>query len=134
MSYETAAQLAIFAALDGNISGLTIYDDVPMLPDGTPDANFPYAVIGDDTLNAWDTDDKTGAKISVYIHFWSRYAGMSEVKAKMGLAYDLLHRARLTAAGYNVIDILREFSDVSVDPDGKTRHGVQRYILTIQEN
>ena len=59
---------------------------------------------------------------------------MKEVKALMAEAYTLLNRASLTISGYNVVDCLWQFADVSVDPDGRTRHGVQRYLLTIQEN
>jgi hypothetical protein len=51
----------------------------------------------------------------------------------MGEAYSILHRASLTKTGYNVVDCLFEFSETFVDVDGRTRHGVQRYRLTVQE-
>lgn len=130
--FETAAQTAIYGALNGNISA-GVYDDVPFLPEGKPTQDFPYVVIGDDSGRAFDTDDTVGAQVEIYIHVWSRYPGMKEVKSILGEIYAILNRSNLTASGYYITDCLWQFSDVSVDPDGKTRHGVQRYLLTIQE-
>jgi len=132
MSFETAAQSAIYAALNGAMS-CSVFDDVPELPVGVPDGGFPYCNIGNDTAARWDNDSKTGSVVTLTIHHWSRARGFKEVKGLMGEAYDLLHRATLTASGYTVLDCLWEFSEAFVDPDGKTRHGVQRYRLTMQK-
>lgn len=132
MSFETAAQTAIFTALNGNITA-NVYDDVPYLPDGAPRDSFPYVVIGDDSTVMFDTDDTTGKTITTELHIWSRYPGMKECKAIMGEIYGILHRATLSISGYNVIDCLNEFSEAMNDPDGETRHGVMRFRLTLQE-
>ena len=132
MSFELVAQQAIYAKMNGNI-GATVYDDVPMLPSGQPSANFPYVVIGNDTLVAWDNDSQLGADITITLHIWSRAAGMKEAKTIAGQIYDLLHHATFSIPGYSVIDCLSEFSEFMTDPDGETRHGVLRYRLTIQE-
>lgn len=129
MSFETVAQKAIFAALNGNISA-NVYDAAPGLPAGQPAANFPYVVIGDDTLAPWDADDMLGAEITVTLHFWSRYEGWKETKALMGEVYEILHRATLTATGYRSVDCLWEFSN-TVPEATEYRHGVQRYRLTL---
>lgn len=132
-AFSTAAQQIVFDALDGNLTGCTVFDTVPFLPEGAPDNAFPYCVIGDDTLTAWDTDDTRGATVTITLHFWSRANGMKQVKALMDQAYGLLNRASISQSGYNLVDCLFEFSDADTDPDGKTKHGVQRYRLTIQE-
>ena len=129
--FETAAQQAVFAALSG--MSCPVHDTPPALPEGMPESGFPYVVIGDDTLTADEADDVIGAQVTVTIHFWSRAAGNAQVKALMGEAFGLLHRASLAAPGFKVLDCLREFSTVSVGPDGKTRHGVQRYRLTMHQ-
>jgi hypothetical protein len=131
VSFELAAQQAIFTALSGEISA-TVYDDVPSLPSGQPAANFPYVVIGDDTFLAWDTDDRLGAEITVTLHIWSRADGMQEAKDIAGEIYDILHRADLAVTGCNLIDCLCEFSEFMRDNDGETRHGIVRYRLTIE--
>lgn len=132
MSFETVTQQAIFTALNGNITA-TVYDDVPILPNGQPLTNFPYVVIGNDTFVPWDTDDTVGGEMTITLHIWSRAAGFKECKAIMGEIYAILHRAQLTVTGYNLVDCLCEFSETMTDADGETRHGVARYRLTIQD-
>lgn len=132
MSFEFPAQQAIYTALNGNIAA-TVYDDVPILPSGQPAANFPYVVVGETTAAPWDTDDRTGASITVTLHIWSRYAGMKEAKAIASAIYAILHRASLTITGNHAVDCLYEFSSFMTDPDGETRHGVLRYRITLQD-
>jgi hypothetical protein len=132
-AFTTTAQELVFSALDGKLTGCTVFDTAPFLPEGAPSTSFPYCVIGNDTTEPWDTDDTLGTQISLTLHFWSRAKGMKQVKALMDQAYGLLHRAALTKTGYSVIDCLFEFGEAMNDPDGQTKHGVQRYRLTIRE-
>ena len=132
-SFTTTAQELVFSALDGKLTSCTVFDTAPFLPEGAPSTSFPYVVIGNDTTEPWDTDDTMGTQISLTLHFWSRAKGMKQVKALMDQAYGLLHRAALTKTGYSVIDCLFEFGEDMNDPDGQTKHGVQRYRLTIRE-
>jgi len=132
-NFATAAQEIVFGLLNGNLTDCTVFDTAPFLPEGAPATTFPYCVIGEDTQVAWDTDDTLGAEMTLTLHFWSRATGNKEVKALMGEAYALLNRANVTKSGYNIVDCLWEFGSVVSDPDAKTKHGVQRYRLTIQE-
>lgn len=133
MSFELVAQQAIYTKLNGAIAGVTVYDDVPILPSGQPAANFPYIVIGNDTYRAWDNDNQLGADVTITLHIWSRAGGMKEAKTIAGQAYALLNRASFSIVGYVVLDCLCEFSEFMTDPDGETRHGVVRYRMTIQK-
>lgn len=132
-AFNTAAQELVFTALNGNLTGCTVFDTAPFLPEAAPATTFPYCVIGNDTAAAWDTDGIRGAEITLTLHFWSRVTGFKQVKALMDQAYGLLHRATLTKSGYAIIDCLMEFGEAMDDPDGQTKHGVQRYRLTIRE-
>lgn len=132
-AFTTAAQELVFTALNGNLTGCGVYDTVPYLPEGAPATSFPYCVIGSDTLRPWDTDDSRGAEITLMLHFWSRSPGMKQVKALMDEAYGLLNRATLSKTGYVITDCLFEFGDAVDDPDGATKHGMQRYRMTIEE-
>lgn len=139
MSHESAIQAAIYEALneavswahpiDGTVTA-GVYDQSPGLPAGLPDSDFPYIVIGDDTFQPWDADDFVGTEATINLHFWSRYKGSKEVKALMGAAYGILHRADLTVEGYETVDCLWEFAQTVRDNDNH-RHGVQRYRVTI---
>jgi len=133
MSFLNIAQQIIFDRLTGNLgSGVTLFDTAPYLPEGAPATTFPYVVMGNDTGAPFDTDDTVGGEITVTMHFWSRAEGFSQVKTIMQTAYDRLNRATLSKTGYSVLDCLHEFSEAMVDPDGVTKHGIQRYRLTIQ--
>ena len=131
MSFETAAQQAVFTALAG--MSCTVTDAPAQLPEGMPDSAFPYVVIGDDASASDEADDILGAQVTVTLHFWSRKPGNMQVKALMGEAYGLLHRQKPPATGYKTVDCLWEFSTSSTGPDGQTRHGVQRYRLTLHK-
>jgi len=132
-AFTTTAQELVFVALDGKLTSCTVFDTAPFLPEGAQSTSFPYCVIGNDTTEPWDTDDTRGTEISLTLHFWSRAKGMKQVKALMDQAYGLLHRASLAKTGYSIIDCLFEFGEAMNDPDGQTKHGVQRYRLTIRE-
>lgn len=131
-NFTNAAQRIVYSALNGSLTGAQVFDTPPFLPEAAPETTFPYCVIGEDTLSPWDTDDTVGGAITVTLHFWSRAKGAKQVKALMDEAYALLNRANLTQSGYNVVDCLFEFGSVVSDPDAATKHGVQRYRLTIQ--
>lgn len=127
-------QTAIYTRLNSELS-TNIFDDVEGLPEGKPDEDFPYIVVGEDTSLAWDTDDTLGATVTVTLHVWSRYEGKKEVKEIMQSIYDALNRqsSNLSASGYRFVDCLFEFSDVIDENDGATRHGVCRYLVTVEK-
>jgi hypothetical protein len=128
-------QLAVYNRLVAAMPTRRIYDSPPNQPDGMPDSSFPYVVIGDDTLAPFDTDDAVGTSATVTIHVWSRYNGRKEVKTILGQLYSALNRQApaLSAAGYYFIDSLYEFGDIIEEADGKTRHGVCRFRITMEK-
>ncbi len=130
--FGLAAQTAIFAALNGQI-GATVRDDPTPLPTGLPDSGFPYVSIGDDTERPWDSDNRRGADVTVTLHIWSRKPSYAETKTIAASIYGRLHRKIIAATGAVVVDCLHEFSSFAREEDGKTRHGVVRYRLKMQE-
>jgi hypothetical protein len=137
VSAEYEIQKAIFAKLSADaplnnvIKGL--FDSVPQESDSGSDIVFPYVTIGDDTALDWDTDTSVGKEATLTIHSWSRHRGRSEVKQIQGLIYDALHVSQLNVVGYNTVLCFSEYSESLVDPDGLTRHGVQRFRLIIDK-
>ncbi len=114
------AALVADAALDGLIAG-RVYDHVPQ------DSVFPYLVIGDTTTRDFDTKTEDGMEHTLTIHTWSRYRGLSETKAIMAATVDALEGQGLTVTGHRLTLLRFEFSATFLDPDGLTRHGVQRF-------
>jgi hypothetical protein len=112
MSAERVIQAAIYAALTGDgtymalVSG--VYDEFP--PEGAP--TFPYTLLGEATEELEATHDKDGYAHTITIHDWT------DVEAKLGLQQIrerrqvLLHRVRLTVAGFNLTKARQEFATV----------------------
>jgi len=119
--YELSHDLLLNAAVTG------IYDNV------LQEADYPYVVIGDDTIQGWDTDEANGINTTVTIHIWSKYNGKKEVKEIMDLIYRTLHKVRITIAGLHTVACLFEFSETLVDSDGQTRHGVMQFRILAHE-
>lgn len=129
MSAPWALQQAIYSKLTGDatlmaaVSG--VFDAVEQDYD-----QFPYVTIGEDTAAEWDGDDFVGSEATVVIHVWSREEGRKECKIIQGYVEDALHRQTLSISGYNSVDCVREFAETLLDPDGRTRHGIQQFRVT----
>ena len=138
MSAGNAVQAAIYQALTASAPLMAIvtgvFDNVPQLDEReNPDASFPFVVIGDDDLNEDDTDTSRGFLVEAEVHAWSRKRGRKEIKEIQGLVYEALHRQALNVAGYHFVDCFFDESQTLLDPDGKTRHGVSIFHITITE-
>lgn len=129
-------QQAVYTRLTAQLSPIKVYDSPPDQPDGRPLADFPYVVLGADTLMPFDTDTSVGTNATLTLHVWSRYDGAKECKTILGQIYTALNRqaANLSASGYTFVDCLFEFGEVIEEVDGKTRHGVCRYRITMEKN
>lgn len=125
-------QAAVFAKLSNDLS-VPVYDAVPQPEDGGDIAEFPFVTIGEDTLIPFDTVDSIGYDATLTIHTWSRQRGRKEVKELQQAIYDSLHRQVLTVSDYHFINMAFEYADSTVDSDGLTRHGVQRFRCIIEE-
>jgi len=137
MAYESAVQDSVYDALKAN-SALSaavvgVYDAVPQAADSGSGSAFPYVTIGEDTAIEWDTDTELGADLTITIHTWSRYRGRKETKQIQGLIYGILHRANLSISGYHLVGVDWLQSESFMDTDGLTRHGVQTFRITIEE-
>lgn len=125
-------QRGVFQTLTANTPLVTlvsgrIFDHIPQ---GTA---YPYINIGEDTSLEWDTDTTRGSEATLTIHAWSRQAGRREVKQIMERVYDALHRQDIVIEGAHTVLCLWEFAESLLDPDGVTRHGIQRFRIIVQE-
>ena len=119
-------QQALFSALDGDSSLSALITGVHDYVD--EDSALPYITIGDVQQTQMGTKTTEGIDASVTIHSWDDvHRGMREIKLIMDAVTTVLHESSLSVTGHTVGVAKFEFSDVFVDPDGKTRHGVQRF-------
>ena len=117
------AASAVTSQLAGGAAG--VLDDVEA---GTP---YPYISLGEATGRRWDTKTEDGMDQQVTVHIWSQYRGLKQAKEIMAAVVGALDGQGLTVTGHDLVEIRLEFSQVLLDPDGLTRHGVQRFrVLT----
>lgn len=117
-----AIQKAVYTRLSQALS-VPVYDDVPQ------SETFPYVVIGDDTATDFSGDAYLGTNATLTVHVWSQQSGRTETKAIQQQIDDALNRHKLAVDGLTVITLDREYIETTLDPDGRTRHGVQRFRL-----
>jgi hypothetical protein len=67
------------------------------------------------------------------LHTWSRYLGLAEAKQIMAAVVAALDQANLSISGHSLVLLRFEFSSTFLDPDGLTRHGVQRFRVITQQ-
>ena len=136
MSIGAELQRAIYEALKAPLStaGFGLYDEVPELPVGKPDNDFPYVQIGDFTFSPFDNDDTVGHEIDVLFHVWSRYRGKKELHQGYELIFEALNRQTFELASAWHIDTLPSggFSAQREGDNNSTLHGFGRFTFTVQ--
>ena len=135
---QWAIQEGLYDALIGSTALMAVvtgvYDNALQPEDSGNDSEFPYVTIGDNDADEFDTDNTTGFDVTATIHVWSRNRGRKQAKEIQDIIYSILHRQSITVAGGHVIGLDQQFAETFVDPDGLTRHGVQRYRLLVDSN
>lgn len=126
---DVTTLLADHAYLSGDKA---IYDDVPQSRTPESAAEFPYVVVGDLTQIPFDADDFNGREMTLTIHTFSRYRGAREANSVMDAIKEALHDQTLGIAGETPVLTLWEYAEILRDPDGLTRHGVQRFRIITQ--
>ena len=129
-----ALQQGLYLHLANYVPLKNLLADTPSIYDHVPtDATAPYVAIGETVFSDFDTDDSVGFEAETTLHVWSEYRGRYEAKQIQDAIYNALHRTdALTVAGAHVIDVFQTYADTDLDPDGFTRHGVQRFTITLE--
>ena len=139
MSANNALQTALIARLRG-FTQLTdelplfagvpaVFFDVPQSFDDTQ----PYVVIYELPHSEDDTANTTGFEVVANIHTWVQERTTAKTGAITQAIYNALHRYDiLSVTGYTVSGIDCEFQTILRDPDGVTKHGVQRFRINYE--
>jgi hypothetical protein len=130
-------QQSIYDALTGDVTLMAlitgVFADVvqPNLPEN--DANFPYVVIGQDTLSPFDTKTDNGTNALCQIDVWSRQNNLTEAKNVGTAVYDVLQKGSLTISGAHHILTRAVGQAYSTDPDGHTKRGLLTFTVMYDE-
>jgi hypothetical protein len=139
MSANNALQAALIARLRGYsplaaelpaFAGVpAVFFDVPQ----TFDDAQPYVVIYELPLNDDSTENTGGYECVVNIHVWVQERTTAKTGAIQQHIFDALNRYdQLEILGYTVSGVQYEFSTILRDPDGVTKHGVQRFRVNFE--
>lgn len=116
MSPELALQTVVFAEIQTALPAVTCASHMP------GDQVLPYIQIGQS-----ETEDHVGGfDLTLFIHYWSSAEGPHEAKEHMQAVRSRLHGNQFTGNGWSFYVVRETFSDVILDVDEETWHGVQR--------
>lgn len=139
MSANNALQKGLIATLrnDAALAALLpVYATVPAVFYYVPqnfDDTQPYVTIHDIEFAPDDTDNTNGFDCTVTVHTWVEEETTAKTGAIQERIYALLHKNdTMPLDDYSVTGIDQDFSTILRDPDGKTRHGVQRFRVTFE--
>lgn len=127
---SSALAIALKTALTTALGSTPVYDAVP--PSVDHSAAFCYVTLNDIQAIDWSTKTFNGQDFAVNIHVWSSYRGNKEVQEKFDTIHTALHNAALSVTGAATVICRYEASQIFLDPDGLTRHGVQRFRIVLQ--
>ena len=129
MSAETQTIIAVRSALVADTDLITLLGGVKVYDQTAPqNAEMPYVVLGRCALSENDFDQGSAFECVLDIHAWSTQRARIEANNIMERVRDVLHRSNtLTISGYGVSGVQETFSEVMIDPDNITRHGVQSF-------
>lgn len=106
-------------ALKSKVKGIYDYVD-----ENTP---FPYVTIGDPTVLPFETKSSFGEVISVVLHCFSNYKGKKEAFEILNLMVQAISKEDLVIEGFTFFRLELEGMNVITDYDGKTKHGIARF-------
>lgn len=117
--------VAVFDKLDGDATlGALVTGVFDHVPD---EQDLPYVTLDGPEGKDWSAKDFDGMEHSMMIHSWSEIPGWKEVQDIMSRVHELLHDVALTLSGFTLVNLRFESHQQLRDPDGVTRHGVQRF-------
>lgn len=125
-----ALQKALYDSLTADVTLMGMVDGVY---DRVPDtADYPYVTIGDLQMRNWSSKTFTGSACNVEIHSWSREGGRKESAAIMERIHNLLHDQPINITGQTLVMLRFVSSDILLERDGWSYHGITRYEALMQ--
>ena len=111
-----------------SITGKEVYDD---FPENVP---MPHIIAGEIDGRDWSDKFQPGQEVTATIHVWSDYPGKKEVSEIMDEILQALTSAPLSLGNsFRAVCENVDMSEIIVDIDGVTRHGILKFKYLIEE-
>ncbi len=132
MTISNPLQQSIYQVLIGDeaLGGLVtgIYDRAI---EGT---QYPYIIFGNMATTDWSTVTTSGISEEFTIEVWSREGGRKETVSLMESVSTLLHDTNPGVTGYSLVSLRLRSSEIKLENDGWTYHGVLKFHALLQKN
>lgn len=110
-------------------TGSNVYDDFP-----SQDVAMPYIVMGEVSGRDWSDKFQPGQEVTSTIHIWSDYPGRKECAEMQDKILQALSREALNLGqNFRAVCSGLDMSEIIIDIDGVSRHGVLRIRYLIEE-
>lgn len=110
-------------------TGFAVYDDFP-----GKDVAMPYVVMGEVSGRDWSDKFSPGQEVTSTLHVWSDYPGRKECAEMQDKVLHALTKDKLIlSAEFNAVLSGLDMSEIIIDIDGVTRHGILRIKYLIEE-
>lgn len=127
-------QKDVYAALTGDSA---LMAKITGVFDFIPDAQaYPFIQVGEADFSDWSSHTFDGFDATILVHLWHRPGsrGRAPLSDIMQDIYRILHKNTFSIPGFNVLSMRYDFSNIIVDPDAVTYHGVTRFRLLMGGN
>jgi len=109
-------------------TGREVYDNFPK------NVSMPYIIAGEIEGRDWSDKFAPGQEIVATIHVWSSYPGKKEVAEIMDEILQALYLEPLSLGeAFRAVCQSLDLSEIIVDIDGITRHGILKFRYLIEE-
>jgi len=117
------------SALTALIGANKIFDHVP------DNQAYPFVTMRTKPSSDRGNHDFEGWTQGLQIDVWHQYGGLGDLKVQQiqKRIDELIHSQDICIEGWNIIVLRRSTVDISDDPDGRTKHGVQIFKLLLGE-
>ena len=134
MGIRVELQKDIYAALTGDVILMAkitgVFDFVPQ------NQSYPYIQIGETDFTDWSTHTFDGFAGLITINLWHRPGsrGRAPLHDIMDDIYRILNKNLFSIPSSTIVSMRYDFSNIIVDPDTVTYHGVTRFKILIGGN
>jgi len=123
LEFKKAVYLVL--STDGTLTGLTTIHERAKLDEPTP-----FVDLADSLEIDWSTKSFTGAEYLIRMHI---FADTTDIVLQIAERIrTLLHRQELTVTGKNFVDMHHEDTEILIDKDETTLHGIVSFRALVQ--
>lgn len=121
-------QLVADATLMGKIQG--VFDFV------SDNQTYPFIQIGEIDFEDWSTHTFDGFSATIAVHLWHRPGsrGRAPLHGIMDDVYRILNKNLFSIPSFTVVSMRFVSSQIIVEPDAVTYHGITRFRIIFGEN